>query len=208
VAPAPSKGGRVKAFILVPQKLAVGAHLSKLDPPVWKTGPSDFPCFSEMRSVCGHYVSLISLGYLAFCWAWDFVDNLYSIPLDRVAYLYSRLNIKYISSTWACTRWLLLFHLFLTSWGLSHLILFCHWLLGGCDLEYFKRIINFHFWSPNHFISWLNKDWHLEICDSSWLDWYLEFKHPFALLHYIQYLDAKTPACSSPMHDLSWPSSY
>jgi hypothetical protein len=65
-----------------------------------------------MWSVCGHCVSLISLGYLDFCWAWDFIDNLCSIPLDRATYLYSILNIKYISSTWACTRWMLPLHLF------------------------------------------------------------------------------------------------
>jgi hypothetical protein len=134
-------------------KLAIEAHLPKPDPPVWETRPSGFSWFSEMWSVCGHCVSLIPLGYLGFCWAWDFVDNLCSIHLDRVAYLYSRWNIKYISSTWACTRWLLPLHLFLTSWGLPHLILFWHWLLEGCDLDTSNRIINFHFWSPNHFIS-------------------------------------------------------
>jgi hypothetical protein len=159
-----------------------------------------------MWSVCGHCVSLISLGYLVFCWAWDFVDNLCSIPLDRAAYLYSRLNIKYISSTWACIRWLLPLHLFLTSWGLTHLILFWHWLLGGCDLGYFKTYNQFPLFSPNHFISWFNKDLHLEICDSSWLAWYLGFKHPLVLLHHIRYLDTKTPACSSVMHGPSWPS--
>jgi hypothetical protein len=119
-------------------KLDIGAHLSKPDPPVWETGSSSFFWFSEIWSVCDHCVSLISLGYLDFCWAWDFIDNLRSIPLNRAAYLYSRLNIKYISSTWTCTRWLLPLHLFLTSWGLPHLILFWHWLLGGCDLRYFK----------------------------------------------------------------------
>jgi hypothetical protein len=103
-----------------------------------QTGPSSFSWFSEMWSVCDHYVSLISLGYLVFCWALDFIDNLCSIPLDRATYLYSRLNIKYISSTWAGTWWLLPLHLFLTSWGLPHLILFWHWLLGSCDLRYFK----------------------------------------------------------------------
>jgi hypothetical protein len=110
-----------------------------------QTGPFGFSCFSEMWSVCGHCVSLISLGYLGFCWAWDFIYNLCSIPLDRAAYLYSILNIKYISLTWACTRWLLSLHLFLTSWGLSHLILFWHWLLGGCDLGYCKPYNQFPF---------------------------------------------------------------
>jgi hypothetical protein len=33
-------------------------------------------------------------------------------------------------------------------------------------------MINFYFWSSSHLISWFNKDWHLEICDSSWLDWF------------------------------------
>jgi hypothetical protein len=34
---------------------------------------------------------------------------------------------------------------------------------------------------------WINRDWHVEICDSPWLVWYLRFKHPLALLHHIQY---------------------
>jgi hypothetical protein len=155
-----------------------------------------------MWSVYGHCVSLISLEYLGFYWAWDFIDNLCSITLDRSANLYSRINIKYISSAWAYTRWLLALHLFLTSWGLSHLILFWHWLLGGCDLGYFKSYNQF---PPLIFKSFyiFNKDWHLEIHDSSWLAWYLGFKHPFSLLHHIRYLDAKTPTCSSPMHGSS-----
>jgi hypothetical protein len=46
-----------------------------------------------------------------------------------------------------------------------------------------NRMINFHFWSPSHFISWLNKDWHLEICDSSWLPWFfkLNIHLPFSI---------------------------
>jgi hypothetical protein len=50
---------------------------------------------------------------------------------------------------------------------------------------------------------WFNRDWHLELCDSPWLIWYLGFKHPLALLHHIWYLNAKTPACSSPMYGSS-----
>jgi hypothetical protein len=50
---------------------------------------------------------------------------------------------------------------------------------------------------------WFNRVWHLEICDSPWVVWYLGFKHPFALLHHIRYLDAKTPTCSSPMYGSS-----
>jgi hypothetical protein len=50
---------------------------------------------------------------------------------------------------------------------------------------------------------WFNRDWHLEICDSPWLVWYLRFKYPFALLHHIRYLDVKTSACSSLMHGSS-----
>jgi hypothetical protein len=34
-------------------------------------------------------------------------------------------------------------------------------------------MINFHFRYPTHLMSWLNKDWHLEICDYSWLAWFL-----------------------------------
>jgi hypothetical protein len=90
VAPAPSKGERGKDFILVPKKLAVEnwpvktgtsgfgnrnirnmkysrwSSSAKPDPPVLETGPSDFSKFSEMWSVCGHNVSLISLGFLGF----------------------------------------------------------------------------------------------------------------------------------------------
>jgi hypothetical protein len=164
--------------------------------------------FSEMRCVCDHYVSLISLGYLGFCCAWDFVNNVCSISLDRAVYLYLRLNIKYISFTWACTRWLLSLYLFLTSWVLPHLILFWHWLLEVVTCDTSSRIFNFHFWSLNLFISWFNKDWHLEICDSSWLAWYIEFKYPLTLLHHIRYLNGKTPACSSPMCDSLCPSPY
>jgi hypothetical protein len=50
---------------------------------------------------------------------------------------------------------------------------------------------------------WFSRDWHLEICDSPWLVWYIGFKHPLAILHHIRYLDVKTPACSSPMYDSS-----
>jgi hypothetical protein len=53
---------------------------------------------------------------------------------------------------------------------------------------------------------WFNRDWHLEICDSPWLVWYLGFKHPLALLHHIRYLDVKTPACFSPMYGSLQPS--
>jgi hypothetical protein len=35
------------------------------------------------------------------------------------------------------------------------------------------HMINFYFWSPSHFISWFNGDWHLVICDSSWIAWFL-----------------------------------
>jgi hypothetical protein len=44
-------------------------------------------------------------------------------------------------------------------------------------------MINFHFWSPSHFIYWFNKDWHFEICDSSWLDWFLRLniRLPFSI---------------------------
>jgi hypothetical protein len=50
---------------------------------------------------------------------------------------------------------------------------------------------------------WFNRDWHLEICDSPWLVWYLGFKYSLALLHHIWYLYAKTPACSSLMYGSS-----
>jgi hypothetical protein len=34
-------------------------------------------------------------------------------------------------------------------------------------------MINFHFWSRSYLISWFNKDWHLDMYDSSWLTWLL-----------------------------------
>jgi hypothetical protein len=50
---------------------------------------------------------------------------------------------------------------------------------------------------------WFNRDWHLELCDSPWLIWYLGFKHPLAILHHIWYLDTKTPTWSSLMYGSS-----
>jgi hypothetical protein len=118
-------------------------------------------------------VSLISLGFLGFVQSWDFVGNPCGIPLNRAACIHSRLNIKYISSTWDCTLLIVATSLFLTSWGLSHVILVWHWLLEVVNWNTSNYMINFHFGSPSHFIFWLRKDWHLEICDSSWLAWFL-----------------------------------
>jgi hypothetical protein len=56
---------------------------------------------------------------------------------------------------------------------LSHVILLWHQLLEVVTWNTSNHMINFHFWSPSHFIPWFNKDWYLEICDSSWLDWFL-----------------------------------
>jgi hypothetical protein len=63
--------------------------------------------------------------------------------------------------------------IFFTSWGVSTSDLALALTLRGCDLDYFTCMINFNFWSPSHFISWLNRDWHLVICDSSCLAWFL-----------------------------------
>jgi hypothetical protein len=62
---------------------------------------------------------------------------------------------------------------FLNSWGLPHLIFLWHWLLEIVTWNPLHHMIKIHFWSPSHLISWFNKDWHLEICDSSWLAWFL-----------------------------------
>jgi hypothetical protein len=81
--------------------------------------------------------------------------------------------MKYISSTWACTR-LTVATSFL--FDFVRVATFDHALvltLRGVTCNTSYRMINFHFWSPSHFISWFNKDWHLEICDSSWLSWFL-----------------------------------
>jgi hypothetical protein len=56
-------------------------------------------------------------------------------------------------------------------------------------------------------ISWFNKYQHLELSDSSWLDWYIGVKHPLALFHHIRYLNGKTLTFSSPMYGSSWPNS-
>jgi hypothetical protein len=126
-----------------------------------------------MWSVCDYCVSLISLKILGFVEYWDFVSNSYGIPLDRATCLQSRLNIKYISSTWVYTMLIVTTSLFLTSWRLPHVILLWHWLLEVMIWKTSNHLISFHFWSPRHFISWLNKDLHLQICDSSRLDWFL-----------------------------------
>jgi hypothetical protein len=86
---------------------------------------------------------LISLGFLVYVEHWDFVGNPYGVPLNRAAYLHSRLNIKYICSTWACTIFFVatsfLFH-FMT---VATLGLALALTLRGCDLEYFKPYVEF-----------------------------------------------------------------
>jgi hypothetical protein len=122
-----------------------------------------FPWFSEMWSMYDHCVSLISFGVLCYIEHWNFISNLCGIPLVIAACLHLKLNIKYISST----------SFLLTSWGLSYVIFPWHWLLEVVTWNTSNHMINLHFWSPSHFISWFNKNWHLEICDSSWLAWFL-----------------------------------
>jgi hypothetical protein len=100
-----------------------------------------------------------------------------------MVFLYSR-NIKTTSSTWACIN---IEPYYFTSFWLYE---GCHfWSCFGIDsLEVVTwstshRMINFYFWSPCHFISWFNRDWHLVICDSSWLAWFLRLNMhlPFSI---------------------------
>jgi hypothetical protein len=143
-----------------------------------------FPWFSEMWSVCVHYISPISLGFLGYIEHWDFVGNPCGIPLDRATWLHSRLNIKYISSTWTFTTLIVATSLsFLLHEGCHMWSYFGHWLLEVVAWNNSNHMFIFHFWSLSHFISWFNKDWHLEICDSSWLDWFfgLNIHLPFSI---------------------------
>jgi hypothetical protein len=110
------------------------------------------------------------LGYVEH---WDLVGNSCGIPPNRAAHLYLRLNIKYNSSTWACTILIVATLSLFDIMRISTLDLALALTLGGCDLKYFTCKNNLHFWSTSHLISWFNKDWHLEICDSSRLAWFL-----------------------------------
>jgi hypothetical protein len=67
-------------------------------------GKLEQPIFQDLVrcSVWGHCVSLISLRFLGYVEHWNFVGNPCVILLDRATCLHLRLNIKYISSTWAC----------------------------------------------------------------------------------------------------------
>jgi hypothetical protein len=162
-----------------------------------------------MWSVWGNCVSLISLGFLDYVEHWDFVGNPCGIPLDRAASLHSRSNIKYISSTRACAILILAISFLLIPWELLHLILLQHWLLEVVTWNTSHYTINFHFWSPCQLISWFNKDWHLEMCDSSYLAWFLGLN---ILLSFSITSGTSTPilslAFSSTMHGLLWPSPY
>jgi hypothetical protein len=85
-----------------------------------------------------HCVSLISLNFLAYVKHLDFIDNSCNIPLNRVLYLHSRLNIKYISSTLACTI-LIVATLFLFDFMMvDTLDIVLSLTLRSCDLEYFN----------------------------------------------------------------------
>jgi hypothetical protein len=46
-------------------------------------------------------------------------------------------------------------------------------------------IINFYIWSPCHFMSWFNRDWHLVLCDSSWIACFLRLNInlPFSITY-------------------------
>jgi hypothetical protein len=112
----PSKGRKGK-FLYLSQKTR---HL-KLASKNWNIWNLKYTCYSPnwmpqfekpkhlvfpglvRCGACDHCVSLISLRFLAYVEQWDFVGNPCGIPLNRMLCQYSRLNIKYISSTWACT---------------------------------------------------------------------------------------------------------
>jgi hypothetical protein len=109
-------------------------------------------------------------------WLWvarlDYFHFIHYTPLNSMVFLYSR-NIK-TSSTWACIN-IEPYHF--TSFWLHE---DCHfWSCFGIDFldvvtwSTSHHMINFHFWSPCHFIFWFNRDWYLVICDSSWLAWFL-----------------------------------
>jgi hypothetical protein len=72
---------------------------------------------------------------------------------------------------------------FFSLWGWPHVILLEHWLLEIVTWSTSHRMINFYFWSPCHFISWFNRDWHLVIYDPSWLIWFvgLNIHLPFSI---------------------------
>jgi hypothetical protein len=100
-------------------------------------------------------------------------------PIPKIKYK------KTNSSTWAYTI-LNLATLFLFNFtGVATFDLALVLTLRGCDLDYFTSYDQFWLWSPSHFISWLNRDWHLVICDSSWLAWFLELNiHlPFSITY-------------------------
>jgi hypothetical protein len=123
------------------------------------------------------------LGFRYFNEHWDFLCNPSVIPLDRAANLYLRLNIKYISSIWAYTILIVATsHLF----DFMRIVIYDLTLtltLRGCDLECFKPNDRFPLLLSSQFISWSNKDWHIEIYDSLWLDWFigLNIHLPFSI---------------------------
>jgi hypothetical protein len=103
---------------------------------------------------------------------WDFVGNICSIPLDRVACLYSRLNIEYISLIWACTMYIVVSSFLFVFMRVVTCALALALTLRGCDLGYFRPYDQFLLLISKSLCAWFNKDWHIEICDSSWLDWF------------------------------------
>jgi hypothetical protein len=80
------------------------------------------------------------LGYVKY---WDFIGNPYCIPLNRAVCLYSRLNIKYISSTWACTRLIVVTSLSFDFMRIATCDLALVLTFRGYDLEYFKSYDQF-----------------------------------------------------------------
>ena len=97
------------------------------------------------------------------------------IPLDSTTFLYSKVSRKSIPIRASSC------HLLSSSWGLWHIILLRNppW---SCDyglwLHLIKVILFVH-------MSTCICDWHLETCDSSWLEWSIGIKHALTLLHYL-----------------------
>jgi hypothetical protein len=82
-------------------------------------------------------------------------------------------NIKYISCTWACTILIIVTSLLFDFIRLATCDLVLALTLRGGDLGYLEPYDQFSLLVSKSLDTWFNKDWHLDICDSSWLDWFL-----------------------------------
>jgi hypothetical protein len=145
-----------------------------------------------MHSVWCHYISLISLRFLGYDEHWDFVGNPYGIPLDRVTCLHLRLNIKYISTTWACTMLTLTASFLFDFVRVATFDIALTLTLRGCDLEYFTPYYQF--------LLLISKLLDILIQQRLTLSdiWFFmaslipQIEYPLVLLHHIWFLDVKT----------------